>query len=115
MSIKFDYIVVGAGSAGCVIANRLSKNQNNTVCIIEAGPKDWSPLIHIPAGFMYNLKNKKYNDGEFLHQHKLPICLSKKGKYLLGDGLLDIKITAIVDDETIGGVLAPRAEAGEFD
>ncbi len=61
MSIKFDYIVVGAGSAGCVIANRLSKNQNNTVCIIEAGPKDWSPLIHIPAGFMYNLKNKKLN------------------------------------------------------
>ena len=61
MSDNFDYIIVGAGSAGCVIANRLSKNQKNKVCIIEAGPKDWSPLIHIPAGFMFNLKNKNLN------------------------------------------------------
>ena len=61
MNENFDYIIIGAGSAGCVLANRLSKNPNNNVCILEAGPKDWSPLIHIPAGFMYNLRNKNLN------------------------------------------------------
>jgi choline dehydrogenase-like flavoprotein len=45
----FDYVVVGAGTAGCVLAARLSEDRNTRVAIIEAGPKDTNPFIHIPA------------------------------------------------------------------
>jgi choline dehydrogenase len=58
---SFDYVIVGAGSAGSVLANRLSEDPNVTVCVLEAGPRDWHPFIHIPAGFMYTLVNPKVN------------------------------------------------------
>ena len=48
---EYDYIIVGAGSAGCVLAYRLSENPANHVLLIEAGPVDKSPLIHMPKGF----------------------------------------------------------------
>ena len=58
---NFDYIIVGAGSSGCVLAIRLSANGKNSVCILEAGPPDWNPFIHIPAGFMKTLINPNVN------------------------------------------------------
>ena len=50
----FDYLIVGAGSAGCVLANRLSENADKSVCLLEAGGGHSSPLLHIPAGWAAN-------------------------------------------------------------
>ncbi len=58
---SFDYVVIGAGSAGSVLASRLSEDEKVTVCVLEAGPSDWHPFIHIPAGFMYTLVNPRVN------------------------------------------------------
>lgn len=49
---KFDYVIVGAGSAGCTIASRLAENPSLKVALIEAGPPDTSPAIHIPLGIV---------------------------------------------------------------
>ncbi len=57
----FDYVIVGAGSAGCVLANRLSEPGDATVCVLEAGPSDWHPFIHIPAGWIKTFFNPKLN------------------------------------------------------
>ncbi|WP_223787947.1 GMC family oxidoreductase [Marinicella meishanensis] len=59
----FDYIVVGAGSAGCVLANRLSADGKHQVLLIEAGSSDWNPLIHMPAGLAKLVGVKSINWG----------------------------------------------------
>jgi choline dehydrogenase len=57
----FDYVIIGAGSAGSVLASRLTEDPETTVCVLEAGPSDWDPMIHIPAGFMYTFVNPRVN------------------------------------------------------
>ena len=57
--MEFDYIIVGAGSAGCAIANRLSENGQYSVALLEAGGKDTNPWIHIPVGYFKTMGNPK--------------------------------------------------------
>ncbi|MDR0244658.1 MAG: choline dehydrogenase [Burkholderia sp.] len=63
MTRSFDYVVVGAGSAGCVLANRLSDGGRHTVCLLEAGPADHSMWIHVPIGYGKTMFHPVYNWG----------------------------------------------------
>jgi choline dehydrogenase len=88
----FDYIIIGAGSAGCVLANRLSADPTNRVLLLEAGGKDSHPLIHIPAGFVKTMNNPRYNwafesePEEGTKNRKLPIA---RGKALGGSSSIN--------------------------
>ena len=59
---RYDYVIVGAGAAGCAVANRLSADPQTKVLLLEAGGRDWSPLIHMPVGFT-KLSGPKVNWG----------------------------------------------------
>ena len=56
----FDYVIVGAGAAGAVLALRLGSDCGQQVCVLEAGPADVHPFLHVPAGFIKMLSNEKY-------------------------------------------------------
>ena len=56
----FDYVIVGGGAAGAILANRLSEDGGATVCLLEAGPADWHPYLHMPAGYIKAVFNPSY-------------------------------------------------------
>ena len=59
--MEYDFIIVGAGSAGCVLANRLSADGSHSVLLIEAGRKDGAWTLKIPAAVLSNLKSTRHN------------------------------------------------------
>ncbi|MSO76705.1 MAG: choline dehydrogenase [Alphaproteobacteria bacterium] len=103
--VEFDYIIVGAGSAGCVLANRLTEDGKSTVLLLEAGPEDQLYLLHIPAAFMKLLDDRRVNwvyhtepDGETGNRS----ILFPRGKVLGGSS-------------SINGLLYVRGQREDFD
>ena len=88
----FDYIIVGAGSSGCVVANRLSADPNVSVCLIEAGGSDKSLLVKIPAGGFVLYGSKRYDyayKGEPQQHLNNRVITVNRGKALGGSGSIN--------------------------
>jgi choline dehydrogenase len=101
----YDYVIIGAGSAGCVLANRLSEDRRVTVALLEAGGKDTNPWIHIPAGYFRTMFNPdvtwQYGAGPEPHLNGR-IVPWPRGRVLGGSS-------------SINGLLYVRGQARDYD
>jgi choline dehydrogenase len=104
-SETFDFIIVGAGSAGCVLANRLTASGKHRVLLLEAGPNNWHPWLHIPLGFGRLFTNQRYN--WCYETEPQPGChnrnvIAPRGKVIGGSS-------------SINGLIYIRGQAEDFD
>jgi len=102
---SFDYVIVGAGSAGSVLANRLSEDADATVCVLEAGPADWHPYIHLPAGFIKTFYNTRIN-----------WCYAQEpGQYTAGRRIFSPRGKTLGGSSSINGHIYNRGQRQDFD
>jgi len=105
MADTFDYVIVGSGAAGSVLCNRLTEDPNVTVCVLESGPPDRHPYIHIPAGFIKMLFNPAYTwqfqtePGDAINGRRIP---TTQGRTLGGSS-------------SINGMIYNRGQREDFD
>jgi choline dehydrogenase len=101
----YDYVIVGAGSAGSVLANRLTADGTTTVCVLEAGPRDWHPYIHIPAGFI-----KTYHDPRVNWLYSMEPSAWTGGRRILAP-----RGKTLGGSSSINGHIYNRGQAMDFD
>jgi choline dehydrogenase len=102
---EWDYIVIGAGSAGCVVASRLSEDPSLKILVLDAGVSDWSPVLHVPAGEISAISNEKYN-------WKYPADPDPSR-----DGMIDYWSAGktLGGSSSINGMMFVRGHASDFD
>ena len=101
----FDYVIIGSGSAGSVLTNRLSEDANTSVCVLEAGPSDWHPYIHLPAGFIKTFHMKSVN---WAYQQE-------PGPYTGGRSIYAPRGKTLGGSSSINGHIYNRGQRQDFD
>ena len=100
-----DFIIIGAGTAGCILANRLSENPQNSVILVEAGKADKHPYIHIPAGFINLMTNPSLN-----------WMLKTSKQEQLGNRVINMPRGKVLGGtSSINGMLYVRGQAKDYD
>jgi len=102
---QFDYIIIGAGTAGCVLANRLTRNHNMSVLLIEAGGKDDYLWIHIPVGYLHCINNPRT---DWLYR-------TEQDPGLAGRSLIYPRGKVLGGSSSINGMIYMRGQAGDYD
>src|SRR6202007_1642829 len=103
--MKADYVIVGAGSGGCVLANRLTEDPAVRVLLIEAGGRDWSPYIHVPAGFMKMLDHPTLTWGYY----------AESDPGTAGRAILYPRGRVLGGSSSINGLIYVRGQPEDFD
>ncbi len=103
--MQADYVIVGAGSAGCVLANRLSTDPANRVILLEAGGRDTNPLIHVPAGYIKLLDHKSLTWG----------FVAEPDPGVNGRSILYPRGKVLGGSSSINGMIYVRGQPEDFD